>query len=83
VLDSVRAIGWLILGPLTVAVFTAVELSHYGVLTAALASYLIFVATQGAVILWNRYQVRRARRRLTLQQVRSRIWRSRSRGGGM
>ena len=83
VLDSVRAVGRLILGPLTVAVFAAVELSRYGVLTATSASYLIFAATQGVVISWNRYQLRRARRRLTLQRMRTRTWRSRSREGRM
>lgn len=83
VLDSVLAVGRLILGPLTVAVLTAVELSPYGLLTAALASYLIFVAAQGAVISWNRYQLRRARQRLALRRVRTTIRRSRSHGGKM
>lgn len=60
------------IGPLLVAVFTDVEFARYGSLVAAVAAYLAFAAAQGAVVSWNRYQLRHARRQLAALRSRRR-----------
>ena len=64
--------GRLFLGPLVAAGFTGIELSRYGAFTAAAAAYLIFIATQSAVVAWNSYQLRQAKRRVAVQRDRQR-----------
>lgn len=78
VLDIARAIGRLFLAPFLVAVGAGVELARYGLVTAAAAAYLIFMATQGAVISWNRYQLRQAKRRFDTKRSAWLATRSRS-----
>jgi hypothetical protein len=72
VLDWARTFGRLFLGPLIAAAITGVELSRYGAFTAGAAAYLIFHATQSAIVAWNRHQLRRAVRRIAVQRNRRR-----------
>jgi hypothetical protein len=58
-----RAVLRLIVGPLAVAIFAGIRLAPYGALTAAAGVYFTFVVAQAAIVLWARYQLRRARSR--------------------
>jgi hypothetical protein len=66
----------LVLGPLLVALLPGVELSRYGVLTAAISAYLGFVAEQAGVGVSGRYRLRVAERRLAAQRRRRTRFRS-------
>jgi hypothetical protein len=59
-----RAITRLLIGPLLVGLLAGIELRRYGVAAAAAGVYFVFVAAEATVLLWGRYQLRLARRRL-------------------
>jgi hypothetical protein len=70
-LRSPRLVGRMLLGPIAVGAFTGTELSGRGALTAAIGAYTAFVAAQGAVVLWGRWQLHRARLRLAAVRART------------
>ena len=67
----VRAACRTVVGPLVIGVLAGVEFAGRGARVAILAGYLAFVTAQGAVRLWSRWQLRRARARLAAARVRS------------
>lgn len=61
---DLRLIGRMVVAPVAIDAFARIELAGRGVLTAAIAAYTTFVATQLAVVYWGRWQLQRARVRL-------------------
>jgi len=57
---SLQLVGRMLLGPLAVGAFAGAELAQRGAVTAALAGYTAFVATQLAVLVWGRWRLHRA-----------------------
>lgn len=62
--STLRTLASLVLGPLAVAAFAGAQLSPYGRTAEVIGAYLTFLASQAAVLLWARYRLHRARRRL-------------------
>ena len=63
---SLSATVRLVLAPLVAALLSAAELLPSGHLTAVAGVYATFVCAQAAVLVWGRYQLWLARRRLDL-----------------
>jgi len=66
-----RAVFRLVLGPLVIAGLAGFEFAGHGTTPTVLAVYLTFVAAQGTVLLWSRWRLQRARRRLAAAFARS------------
>jgi hypothetical protein len=71
-IDQLRGVGRLLVGPLSVGVFAGVELLRYGAIMAAAGAYLVFLGAQFALVQWTSFQLRRERRRLEARRGRLR-----------
>jgi hypothetical protein len=71
---SVRVRVCAFFGPFVLALLAGIQLSGYGVLAAAAGAYVTFAVAEAGVVLWGRYQLRLARRRVaTHRHLRRRL----------
>ena len=70
-LRSARLVGRMLLGPMAVGAFAGIELGGKGAIMAGVVAYTAFLAAQGAVVFWGRWQLHRARLRLAAVRARS------------
>jgi hypothetical protein len=64
----VRVSFRLFVGALAIALLAGIQLWRYGVLAAAAGGYFTFAVGEAAVVLWGRFQLRLARRRLATRR---------------